>query len=116
MREPGPAAIYEQARRLRARYRDQVAFGSEIGTGCSELIDPAEERARLTAQSLPAAGGDIDEDFAAPEHGRPPERGMGMDFERLLILPAGASFREPPVFSLIGRSQADHATIRTAPT
>ena len=35
-------------------------WGTEIGTGYSELIDPAEQRARLTAQSLLAAGGDVE--------------------------------------------------------
>ena len=41
--------------RLAERW-DLVAFGTEIGTGYSELVDPVEERARLTAQSLLAAG------------------------------------------------------------
>ena len=43
--------------RLAERW-DLVAFGTELGTGYSELVDPVEERARLTAQSLLAAGGD----------------------------------------------------------
>src|SRR5579875_3237590 len=53
--------------RLAERW-DLVAFGTEIGTAYSELIDPVEQRKRLTAQSLLAAGGDpeamqLDEDF-----------------------------------------------------
>src|ERR1019366_9213593 len=40
--------------RLAERW-DLVAFGTEIGTAYSELADPVEERARLTAESLLAA-------------------------------------------------------------
>ena len=42
--------------RLAERW-DLVAFGAEIGTAYSELVDPVEQRRRLTAQSLLAAGG-----------------------------------------------------------
>src|SRR5215467_9140899 len=45
--------------RLAERW-DLVAFGTEIATAYSELVDPDEERARLTAQSLLAAGGDAE--------------------------------------------------------
>ena len=68
--------------RLAERW-DLVAFGTEIGTGYSELVDPVEERARLTAQSLLAAGGDpeamqLDEEFLqALEYGMPPYRRGG---------------------------------------
>jgi lysyl-tRNA synthetase class 2 len=41
--------------RLAERW-DLVAFGTEIGTAYTELIDPVEQRRRLTAQSLLAAG------------------------------------------------------------
>lgn len=86
---------------------DLVAFGSEIGTAYSELVDPVEERARLTAQSLLAAGGDaeamrLDEDFLrALEYGMPPAGGMGMGTDRLLILLTGASIRETILFPLV---------------
>ena len=76
---------------------DLVAFGTEIGTGYSELVDPVEQRARLTAQSLLAAGGDpeamqLDEDFLrALEYGMPPTGGMGMGIDRMLIMLTGAS-------------------------
>ena len=43
--------------RLAERW-DLVAFGMEIGTAYSELIDPVEQRARLSEQSLAAADGD----------------------------------------------------------
>ena len=53
--------------RLAERW-DLVAFGMELGTAYTELVDPVELRARLTAQSLRAAAGDpeareLDEDF-----------------------------------------------------
>src|SRR5262249_25143418 len=41
--------------RLAERW-DLVAFGTELGTAYTELIDPVEQRRRLTAQSLRAAG------------------------------------------------------------
>jgi lysyl-tRNA synthetase, class II len=86
---------------------DLVAFGTEIGTGYSELVDPVIQRARLTAQSLLAAGGDaeamqIDEDFLrALEYGMPPAGGMGMGIDRVLILLTGASIRETILFPLV---------------
>ena len=86
---------------------DLVAFGTEIATAYSELVDPVEERARLTAQSLLAAGGDpeamqLDEDFLrALEYGMPPTGGMGMGIDRLMILLTGASIRETILFPLV---------------
>jgi lysyl-tRNA synthetase, class II len=86
---------------------DLVAFGAEIGTGYSELVDPLEQRARLTAQSLLAAGGDqeamqIDEDFLrALEYGMPPSGGMGMGIDRVLIMLTGASIRETILFPIV---------------
>jgi len=86
---------------------DLVAFGAEMGTGYSELVDPVEQRARLTAQSLLAAGGDaeamqLDEDFLrALEYGMPPSGGMGMGIDRLLIMLTGASIRETILFPIV---------------
>jgi lysyl-tRNA synthetase, class II len=86
---------------------DLVAFGAEIGTGYSELVDPVEERQRLTAQSLLAAGGDpeamqLDEDFLrALEYGMPPSGGMGMGTDRLLIMFTGANIRETILFPTV---------------
>ena len=93
-------------RRLAEKW-DLVAFGTEIGTAYSELVDPAEQRARFTAQSLLAAGGDaeamqLDEDFLrALEYGMPPTGGMGMGTDRLLIMLTGASVRETILFPLV---------------
>jgi lysyl-tRNA synthetase, class II len=92
--------------RLAERW-DLVAFGAEIGTGYSELVDPVQERERLTAQSLLAAGGDpeamqLDEDFLrALEYGMPPSGGMGMGIDRLLIMLTGASIRETVLFPTV---------------
>jgi lysyl-tRNA synthetase class 2 len=92
--------------RLAERW-DLVAFGTEVGTAYSELIDPVEERARLTAQSLLAAGGDeeamrLDEDFLhALEYGMPPSGGMGMGIDRMLIMLTGAPIRETVLFPLV---------------
>ncbi len=86
---------------------DLVAFGAEIGTGYSELVDPIEQRARLTAQSLLAAGGDhdamqLDEDFLrALEYGMPPTGGMGMGIDRVLIMLTGASIRDTILFPIV---------------
>jgi lysyl-tRNA synthetase, class II len=86
---------------------DLVAFGTEIATAYSELVDPVEERARLTAQSLLAAGGDpeamqLDEDFLqALEHGMPPSGGLGMGIDRMLIMLTGAGIRDTILFPLV---------------
>ena len=83
---------------------DLVVFGSELGTGYSELVDPVVQRERLTAQSLLAAGGDpeamqLDEDFLrALEYAMPPTGGMGMGIDRLLIMLTGESIRETTLF------------------
>jgi lysyl-tRNA synthetase, class II len=92
--------------RLAERW-DLVAFGTELGTGYSELVDPVEERARLTAQSLLAAGGDpeamvLDEEFLqALEHGMPPTGGMGMGIDRVLIMFTGETIRETILFPMV---------------
>ncbi|HEY2576784.1 MAG TPA: bifunctional lysylphosphatidylglycerol synthetase/lysine--tRNA ligase LysX, partial [Streptosporangiaceae bacterium] len=86
---------------------DLVAFGTEIGTGYTELVDPVEERARLTAQSLLAAKGDpeamqLDEDFLrALEYGMPPSGGVGFGIDRVLIMFTGAAIRETILFPLV---------------
>ena len=92
--------------RLAERW-DLVAFGKELGTAYSELVDPLEQRRRLTEQSLRAAGGDpeamaIDEDFLrALEYGMPPSGGMGMGIDRLLMCLTGANIRETILFPLV---------------
>ncbi len=86
---------------------DLVAFGAELGTGYSELADPVEQRARLTAQSLLAAGGDpeamqLDEDFLrALEYAMPPTGGMGMGIDRLMMMLTGENIRETQLFPFV---------------
>ncbi|WP_081821295.1 bifunctional lysylphosphatidylglycerol synthetase/lysine--tRNA ligase LysX [Rhodococcus sp. UNC23MFCrub1.1] len=85
---------------------DLVAWGVELGTAYSELTDPVDQRARLTAQSMLAAGGDpeameLDEDFLqALEHGMPPTGGLGMGVDRVVMLITGGSIRETLAFPL----------------
>ncbi|MBO0804930.1 MAG: bifunctional lysylphosphatidylglycerol synthetase/lysine--tRNA ligase LysX [Nocardiopsaceae bacterium] len=92
--------------RLAERW-DLVAFGAEMGTGYSELVDPVVQRERLTAQSLLAAGGDpdamqLDEDFLlALEYAMPPTGGMGIGIDRLMIMLTGESIRETQLFPFV---------------
>ncbi|MGB3673856.1 MAG: lysine--tRNA ligase, partial [Candidatus Nanopelagicales bacterium] len=91
--------------RLAERW-DLVAWGAELGTAYTELIDPLDQRDRLTAQSLLAAAGDseameVDEDFLrALEYGMPPAGGQGMGIDRLLMLLTGRNIRESVLFPL----------------
>jgi lysyl-tRNA synthetase class 2 len=92
--------------RLTERW-DLVVLGRELGTGYTELVDPVEQRARLTEQSLLAAGGDpeamqLDTDFLrALEHAMPPTGGVGLGIERLLmVLTGSSSIREVLAFPL----------------
>jgi lysyl-tRNA synthetase class 2 len=86
---------------------DLVVAGTELATGYSELVDPVEQRRRLTEQSLKAAGGDpeamqLDEDFLrALEHGAPPMGGQGMGIDRLVMLLTGQPIRETILFPLV---------------
>ncbi len=86
---------------------DLVAFGAEIGTAYSELVDPVEQRTRLTEQSLLAAKGnaeamELDEDFLdALEFGMPPAGGLGMGVDRLIMMLTGRTIRETVLFPIV---------------
>lgn len=86
---------------------DLVAFGAEIGTAYSELIDPIDQRRRFTEQSLKAAAGDpeamqIDEAFlAALEYGMPPTGGLGIGVDRLIMLLTGTDIRSILTFPFV---------------
>ncbi|MBA8796085.1 lysyl-tRNA synthetase class 2 [Friedmanniella endophytica] len=92
--------------RLAERW-DLVAFGAEIGTAYSELVDPVVQRERLTEQSLLAAEGDpeameLDEEFlTALEYAMPPSGGLGMGIDRLVMLLTETSIRETIAFPLV---------------
>lgn len=86
---------------------DLVAWGVELGTAYTELTDPVEQRRRLTAQSLLAAGGDpeameVDDDFLqALEYAMPPTGGLGLGVDRIAMLITGQSIRESLAFPLV---------------
>ena len=86
---------------------DLIGFGTELGTAYSELVDPIEQRRRLTEQSLLAAGGDheamqLDEDFLrALEYGMPPTGGMGAGIDRMIMAFTGRNIRETILFPLV---------------
>jgi lysyl-tRNA synthetase class 2 len=86
---------------------DVVAFGAELGTAYSELVDPVEQRRRLTAQSLLAARGDaeameLDEEFlSALEYAMPPTGGLGLGVDRLVMTLTGRNIRETILFPLV---------------
>jgi lysyl-tRNA synthetase class 2 len=92
--------------RLSERW-DLVAFGMEIGTAYSELVDPIDQRARLTEQSLRAAAGDeeameIDEDFlGAMELGMPPTGGLGLGVDRVVMMLTGTPIRSVLTFPFV---------------
>ncbi|BCB85624.1 lysine--tRNA ligase [Phytohabitans suffuscus] len=86
---------------------DLYAFGVELATAYSELVDPVEQRERLIRQAQLAAKGDdeamrLDEDFLrAMEYGMPPSGGMGMGIDRLLMAVTGLGIRETILYPLV---------------
>ena len=86
---------------------DLIIGGVELAPSYTELVDPVIQRARLTAQSELAAGGDpeamsLDEDFLrALEYGAPPMGGTGLGVDRLVMLLTGAGIRETILFPLL---------------
>ncbi len=86
---------------------DLVAAGMELGTAYTELTDPVEQRRRLTAQSLQAAGGDaeameLDEAFLTDlELGMPPSGGLGLGVDRLVMLLVAAPIRGVLAFPFV---------------
>ncbi|WP_327417632.1 bifunctional lysylphosphatidylglycerol synthetase/lysine--tRNA ligase LysX [Streptomyces sp. NBC_01233] len=105
--ETSPLTRQHRSEPLLAEKWDLIGFGAELGTAYSELVDPVEQRRRLTEQSLLAAGGDLeamqlDEDFLrALEYGMPPTGGMGMGIDRLIMAFTGKNIRETILFPLV---------------
>lgn len=107
-----PASVRPLARPHRRDPRlveawDLIIGGVELAPAYSELVDPVEQRRRLTEQSMLAADGDpeamqLDEDFLrALEYGAPPMGGMGLGVDRLVMLLTGANIRETILFPLV---------------
>jgi lysyl-tRNA synthetase class 2 len=92
--------------RLAERW-DLVAFGAELGTAYSELVDPVEQRRRLTEQSVLAAAGDpeameIDEEFlSALEFAMPPSGGVGIGVDRVVMTLVGGNIRDTLAFPFV---------------
>jgi lysyl-tRNA synthetase class 2 len=86
---------------------DLVSWGTEQGTGYSELIDPIDQRERFIEQARRESAGDreamrLDEDFMrALEYGMPPTGGQGMGIDRLLMMLTGLNIRETILFPLV---------------
>jgi lysyl-tRNA synthetase class 2 len=92
--------------RLAERW-DLVAFGAELGTAYSELVDPVEQRRRLTEQSVLAAAGDpeameVDEEFlSALEFAMPPSGGVGIGVDRVVMTLVGGTIRDTLAFPFV---------------
>ncbi|WP_434974893.1 bifunctional lysylphosphatidylglycerol synthetase/lysine--tRNA ligase LysX [Streptosporangium saharense] len=105
--ETSPLARTHRDNPLLTEKWDLIGFGTELGTGYSELSDPIEQRRRLTEQSLLAAGGDpeamqLDEDFlTALEYAMPPTGGVGVGVDRLIMAFTGRNIRETILFPLV---------------
>ncbi|MGN9906520.1 lysine--tRNA ligase [Phytohabitans sp. LJ34] len=101
--EVSPLARAHPADARLAERWDLVAYGTEIGTGRSELTDPVEQRRRLAeaAADDPDAA-EPDEDYLqALEYAMPPTGGLALGADRVVMLLTGRSIRETLPFPLV---------------
>jgi len=113
--ETSPLTRTHRDNPLLAERWDLVAFGFELGTAYSELIDPVEQRRRLTEQSRRAAAGDaeamqLDEDFlGALSYAMPPTGGLGLGVDRLVMVLTGGPIRSTLTFPFVRPDSAHPA-------
>lgn len=105
--ETSPLTMADPDQPRIAQRWDLVACGMELGTAYTELADPLEQHARLSDQSLRAAGGDaeameLDENFLkALQFGMPPTGGLGIGIDRLVMFLTGQNIREVLSFPFV---------------
>ena len=83
-----------------------LVIGVELAPAYSELVDPVEQRRRLTDSRWPRRRDpeamQLDEDFLrALEYGVPPMGGLGLGVDRLVMLLTGRGIRETILFPLL---------------